>query len=238
MIAVQGLTQRYGFNTVLQDIHLEVDDGAFVTLVGPNGAGKSTLLRIVATLLAPSAGSVKVGGWPLPRHADRVRRHIGLVSHHSLLYGDLSAEENLLFVARLYGLGDEARLIAAALERVGLRARRRDPVRTFSRGMLQRLTLARATLHQPDVLLLDEPYTGLDQEASELLDDLLRREQAAGRTILMITHDLTRGLNLCDRIVILNRGHLARDIARSQVTLSEFLEIYHTTVRGGRIGRA
>lgn len=235
MIVVHGLTQRYGLNVVLRDVNLEIAAGAFVTLVGPNGAGKSTLLRIVATLLTPTAGHVQVGGWPLPQHADRVRQHIGLVSHHSLLYGDLSAEENLLFVARLYGLADAPAVVTQALERVGLRARRRDPVRTFSRGMLQRLTLARATLHTPDVLLLDEPYTGLDQEASALLDALLQQEQAIGRTILMITHDLTRGLNLCDRIVILNRGRIARDMAREQVSLTEFLEVYHTTVRGGRL---
>src|SRR5690606_29035280 len=117
----------------------------------------------------------------------RVRRHISLVSHHSLLYGDLSAAENLAFFARLYRLDNQAERIANALRQVGLFARQRDPVRTFSRGMVQRLAIARATLHEPDVLLLDEPYTGLDQDAARLLDDLLRRESDNGRTILMIT---------------------------------------------------
>lgn len=237
MIAIRHLTKRYGLNVVLREIDLEVEAGDFLTLVGPNGAGKSTLLRILATLLKPTSGEVTVGGWPLPDYADRVRQHIGLVSHHSLLYGDLSAEENLHFVARLYALPEAAALISAALQRVGLAARRRDPVRTFSRGMVQRLMIARATLHSPDVLLLDEPYTGLDQDASALLDDLLLQEHAAGRTIVMITHDLGRGLNLCSRMVVLSRGRIASDIVREAITLNDFLALYHDIVRGGHLVR-
>ncbi len=234
MIVIRQLTKRYGLNIVLREIDLEVRAGDFLTLVGPNGAGKSTLLRIVATLLKPTTGDVTVGGWPLPHYADRVRQHIGLVSHHSLLYSDLSAEENLHFVARLYALPQPTVTVNAALQRVGLATRRRDPVRTFSRGMVQRLMIARATLHSPDVLLLDEPYTGLDQDASALLDDLLVQEHAAGRTIVMITHDLGRGLNLCSRMVILSRGRIASDVARTSITLNDFLALYHNIVRGGQ----
>lgn len=226
MIDVAAVTKQFGLTPVLRGIDLHVAAGEFVTLVGSNGAGKSTLLKIIATLDQPTTGSVKIGGYPLSTHAHQVREHIGLVSHHSLLYEDLSAEQNLDFFARLYGLQDRQRVISDALGRVGLRARRRDPVRTFSRGMTQRLTLARATLHQPDVLLFDEPYTGLDQDASALLDDLLRQERVSGRTILMITHDLTRGLNLCDRIVILNRGKIVQAVDRDSMSPNDFITLY------------
>lgn len=231
MIRIDGLVKNYNLTPVLRGVNLHVGEGEFVTLVGPNGAGKSTLLRIVATLLKPTAGEVKVGGWPLPHYAHRIRRHIGLVSHHSLLYGDLSSAENLSFFARLYRLDNADERVANALKQVGLLARQRDPVRTFSRGMVQRLAIARATLHEPDVLLLDEPYTGLDQEAARLLDDLLGRQSENGRTILMITHDLLHGLTLGDRIAILNRGKIVDDVAGKQVTPAGFLELYAEQTR-------
>jgi heme exporter protein A len=231
MIKIEGLVKNYGTNAVLRGVDLHVRPGEFVTLVGPNGAGKTTLLRIVATLLKGKSGSVRVGGWPLPDHAAKVRRHIGLVSHYSLLYSDLTAEENLSFFARLYQLNNREQRVLDALRGVGLAARQRDPVRSFSRGMVQRLTLARATLHEPDVLLFDEPYTGLDQDATQLLDDLLREESEKGRTIFMITHDLTRGLNLCNRIAILSRGRIDHVVEREAVTPGEFLSLYTDSTR-------
>jgi heme exporter protein A len=226
MIEIRGLVKNYGLNLVLRGVDLHVRKGEFVTLVGANGAGKTTLMRIVATLLRPTSGETRVGGWPLPQHAAKVRQHIGLVSHQALVYGDLTAAENLLFFARLYRLEDKAGRVERALREVGLIARQRDPVSTFSRGMVQRLTIARATLHEPDVLLLDEPYTGLDQDAARLLDNLLRREMEKGRTILMITHDLVHGLNLSHRSAILNRGKIVTEIDSGQVTPAEFLDIY------------
>jgi heme exporter protein A len=237
MIRIEGLVKTYGTYPVLKGLDLHVRPGEFMTLVGPNGSGKSTLLRIVASLLKPTAGEVRVGGWPLPQHAARVRGHIGLVSHHSLLYGDLTAAENLEFVARLYALEDSGERIRAALRQVGLAARERDPVRTFSRGMVQRLAIARATLHEPDVLLFDEPYTGLDQDATALLDSLLRQEAERGRTILMITHDLDRGLNLCERIAILNRGKIVELLEREAVSPADFLEIYARATRRAQPAR-
>jgi heme exporter protein A len=231
MIKITGLVKNYGMLPVLRGVDLHIREGEFLTLVGANGAGKTTLLRIVATLLRPTAGEVSIGGWPLPLHADRVRQHIGLVSHHSLLYGDLTAAENLHFFARLYGLDSREERVESALRTVGLAARQRDPVRTFSRGMTQRLTIARATLHEPDVLLFDEPYTGLDQEASSLLDDLLRRESERGRTILMITHDLVHGLNLADRIAILSRGKIVARVERASMEPGEFLNYYASVTR-------
>ncbi len=232
MIQIEGLVKSYGSNMVLRGMDLHVQPGEFVTLVGPNGAGKTTLMRIVATLLKPTSGGVKVGGWPIPDHADKVRHHIGYVTHQSLLYNDLTAAENLSFFTRLYNLDNKEARIKEALKNVGLAARQRDPVRSFSRGMTQRLTLARATLHEPDILLLDEPYTGLDQDASMLLDGLLTRESERGRTIFMITHDLTRGLNLCDRIAILSRGKIALAVDRESLTPAEFLDLYSEETKG------
>ena len=226
MIRLNAVVKQYDLNPVLRGVDLHVKQGEFVTLVGPNGAGKSTLMGIVATLLRPTSGEVRVGGWQLPQQAGRVREHIGLVSHHALLYRDLTAAENLTFYAKLYRLPDADERIMAALRKVGLYARQRDPVGTFSRGMIQRLTIARATLHEPDVLLLDEPYTGLDQEASHLLDSLLREEAARGRTILMITHDLGHGLGLADRLVILYRGRIAREVARAEISPSAVYDLY------------
>ena len=232
MIRLNGVVKQYGLNPVLRGVDLNVEQGEFVTLVGPNGAGKSTLMGIVATLLQPTSGEVFVGGWRLPEQADRVRRHIGLVSHHSLLYRDMTAAENLAFFAKLYRMEDADAHIADALHRVGLYARQRDPVGTFSRGMVQRLTIARATLHEPDVLLLDEPYTGLDQEATYLLDELLRGETARGRTILMITHDLGHGLGLADRLAILYGGTIAREVTRVEISPAAVYDLYAEVTMG------
>lgn len=225
MIAIKGLIKQYGLNPVLRGITFQVEQGEFVTLVGPNGAGKSTLMRIISTLLRPDAGDVEIGGWPLSTHAYKVRRHIGLVSHQSLLYQDMTAAENLTFFARLYGLDNGEERVQRALKLVGLRARQRDPVSSFSRGMTQRLTIARATLHEPEVLLLDEPYTGLDQDAVSLLDHLLLEEKRKGRTVLMITHDLTHSLTVSDRILFLSNGRIAHE-AETNISGAELTALY------------
>ena len=213
MIKIEGLVKSYGLNAVLKGVNLHVQAGEFVGLVGANGAGKSTLMKIVATLLKPTEGTVKVGGWSLPEHTDRVRPHLGYVSHDLLLYPDLTAAENLRFYARLYGLPNADTRINTSLKQVGLYTRRDDLLRTFSRGMGQRLALARATLHEPDILLLDEPYTGLDVQGSDLLDEWLTREKDRGRTILLITHDIYRGLPLCHRVLHLERGKIGEQVA-------------------------
>lgn len=232
MIELIGLTKVYGLYPVLRGVDLHIQAGEFVTLVGPNGAGKTTLLRIVASLLQPTTGVVRVGGWQLPGQAERVRQHIALVSHQPMLYGDLTASENLRFYARLYGLGDAAERVEELLKFVGLWARRHDFVRTFSRGMWQRLTIARATLHNPEVLLLDEPYTGLDPTAVQLLDHLLAQQAELGRTILMITHDLVHGLSLCDRVALLQRGKITAELPSNELTPAKLLQMYQGQPHG------
>jgi len=231
MITIDNVVKQYGSQLVLRGASLQVDAGQFVTLVGANGAGKSTLLKMVATLSQPTSGSVTVGGWPLRSHAENVRQHLGLISHQSLLYPDLTAGENLHFFAKLYGIPDRNKRVQATLKRVGLSTRERDPVRTFSRGMVQRLTIARATLHEPDILLLDEPYTGLDQQASNVLDQLLQAEKSAGRTILMITHDL-HSLSFCDRVVMLHKGKIGREWDATAIDKEEIIAQYQSILFG------
>lgn len=213
LIDIQGLIKAYDLFPVLRQLTLQIRRGEFVALLGPNGSGKSTLLRMLCGLSRPTAGLIRIGGWELPREVAAVRAQIGLVSHKSLLYDNLSAHENLRFFAQLYNLPNaqiETR-IRTLMTQVGLHKRTHDLVRTFSRGMLQRLSIARALLHNPDILLLDEPYTGLDQDASAVLDSLLQAAHAEGRTILMTTHDLNRAATLPTRIVILSRGMIGYD---------------------------
>lgn len=213
LIEIEGLVKLYGLMPVLRKLDLTVDKGEFVALLGANGSGKSTLLRLLCALTKPTSGRIVVGGWELPREAAAVRAQIGLVSHKTLVYDNLTARENLTFFGRLYGIPTDEREARTdtLLKRVGLYRRQDSLVRTFSRGMLQRLSIARALLHQPDVLLLDEPYTGLDPSASTMLDTIALEAQAEGRTLIMTTHDLDRAARLAGRAVILARGQVAYD---------------------------
>ena len=203
MITVKKLIKRFGLKTVLRGVDFEVQPGEFVALLGPNGAGKTTFLRILASLSRPSLGEVNIAGYRLPNEAAQVRARLGVVSHLPLLYGDLTAEENLRFYARMYNIPEYETRITEVLEMVGLEARRRDLVRTYSRGMQQRLAIGRAVLHDPDVVLFDEPYTGLDQDASSMLDEVLKTVAAKGRTVVMTSHDLARAEDLATRFDIL-----------------------------------
>jgi len=230
MIETRSLTKTFGPQQVLRGVDLEIAPGEFVALMGPNGAGKTTLLRILATLARPSFGQVRMAGLSLPAGADEVRRRLGVVTHHPLLYGDLTAEENLWFYARMYGIQNRSQRIAAVLEQAGLAARRRDLVRAFSRGMQQRLAIARAVLHDPEIMLFDEPYTGLDQDACAMLDGVLRDVAARGRTVLMTTHDLGRALALADRLLILSRGVIAFSARRAEIDPDTFGQTYASVV--------
>ena len=173
MIELRKLTKSFGSKYALRGVNLRVMPGESLVIFGPNGAGKSTLIRILSSLSRPTSGTVHIGGLDLATHADGIRRHLGVVSHAPLLYDSLTAEENLRFFAGLYGMSQPEPRITTLLGQVGLTTRRGDLVRTFSRGMVQRLAIARALLHDPQVLLLDEPDTGLDPQAAEMLHDLL-----------------------------------------------------------------
>jgi len=223
LIEAENLSKAYGGMPVLRGLNFRVRQGEFVALLGANGSGKSTLLRLLSGLSKPTTGAIRVGGWEMPGEAMAVRAQIGLVAHQPLLYQNLTARENLDFFGKLYGIGREERAerISALLRRVGLRKRADSLVRTFSRGMKQRLSIARASLHQPDVLLLDEPYSGLDQAAIERLDEMLSAGLDAGRTIIMSTHQLERVPRSAGRALVLSRGRITFDDAIGSRDMSE-----------------
>jgi heme exporter protein A len=228
MIEVKKLVKRFGLKTILRGLDFSVRPGEFVALLGPNGSGKTTFLRILASLSKPSLGDVKVAGYRLPNEAAQVRAKLGVVSHMPLLYPDLTAQENLQFYARIYGVTPSgyASRITEVLEMVGLENRRKDLVRTFSRGMQQRLAIGRAVIHDPEIMLFDEPYTGLDQDASEMLDEVLRSVAANGRTVVMTSHDLVRAEDIATRFDILSRGVITASTTRKQLKNSNLLGFY------------
>lgn len=228
IIEIEKLVKAYGFLPVLKGINMTVERGQFLALLGANGSGKSTLLRLLTGLAKPTAGQIRIGGWSIPQEMQAVRAQIGLVSHKSLLYDNLTARENLRFYANLYDLPATTidPRIDELLIKVGLGKRGDSLVRTFSRGMLQRLSIARALLHNPHVLLFDEPYTGLDQDAGVILDDLLLQAQSDGHTIIMATHQLERAARLCQRVIILNRGKVAYDGHKGDYDTASLPNIY------------
>ena len=210
-IVIRNLTHRFGHFAALQDIDLVVPTGQTFALFGPNGAGKTTLLRAIAALTKPSVGEIWVCGDNARSDPERIRKNIGFISHHTMLYDDLTARENLAFYGRVYGLQNLDARIGEVLLAVGLTDRQRDRVRDFSRGMKQRLAIARSILHRPPILLLDEPFTGLDTAAQLMLSDLLTALKAEGRTVFLATHDFAHGLALADRFGILLQGRLIRE---------------------------
>ncbi len=226
MIKVRNLVKAFGSRVVLRGINFDIAPGEFVTLLGVNGAGKTTLMSIIATLSKSTAGQVMIGGMDTAQYAAHIRQYIGLVSHKTLLYDDLSGEQNLRFYAKMYDVEAPSARIETVLHQVGLWGRQKDPVRTYSRGMQQRLAIARAILHNPPILLLDEPDTGLDQSATSMLGDLLAAVGTNQRTVLMTTHNLQRGLELGSRILMLSNGKIAVNAPRADVTIEQLLEYY------------
>jgi heme exporter protein A len=213
LIDAKDVTKGYGLLPVLRGLTLSVPSGQAVALMGANGSGKSTFLRLLSGLSRPDGGALTVGGWSMPRESEQVRRHLGVVAHRPLVYEGLTARENLRFYGRLYGLtgADLEARAEAGLERVGLKRRADDVTRGFSRGMMQRLSLARALLHDPDILLFDEPFTGLDPSATALLSQIITDSRAAGKTLLMTTHDAAQAVTLCDRVVVIAKGVVSFD---------------------------
>ena len=226
MIEVRGLVKHFGLKPVLRGLDFSVSDGEFVALVGPNGAGKTTFLRILTSLSRPTAGHIKVAGVSIPGGESQVRRQIGVVAHQPMLYGDLTAAENLTFFGRMYDLQSIGARVEETLRMVGLWSVRDELLRAFSRGMQQRLAIARAILHAPRLLLLDEPHTGLDQDAAKILDDLLVDVASQGRTVVMTSHDLARAHRLSNRVDILSRGKVAASIKTDQETAAGLAKLY------------
>ena len=226
LIQVSGLYKRYGRKNVLRGVEMNVAAGQVMALLGDNGAGKSTLLRIISGLAKADRGDVLLDGHSLKSVGHELRRYIGLVSHAPLLYDSLSAEENLAFFAALYDIHQPAERIASVLHDIDLWTRRRDPVRTYSRGMVQRLAIGRAILHNPPVLLLDEPDTGLDQSSAQMLHELVRSLGASNRAILLSTHNLDRAVEWADSVSLLVDGKIVYQDATLELSGERLRQVY------------
>jgi heme exporter protein A len=230
VLEARGLVREYGPAVAVAGIDVTLAAGEFLTIFGPNGAGKSSLMGMLSGALQPTAGTVRVRGAPLDSAGTDWRHHVGVLSHQGFLYGQLTVEENLRFYGMLYGLEDIARRVAAGLARVGLESRARARVRELSHGMRQRLSLARALLHEPDLVLLDEPYTGLDPSAAALLRSVLLQLRDGQRTVVMVTHNLHEGLELATRVAIQVAGLFAWQGPRADLERSDFEHFYHRVV--------
>jgi heme ABC exporter ATP-binding subunit CcmA len=234
IISIEKLSKAFGTNVVLRNIDLRIEKGEFLTVFGPNGAGKTTLIKIMSTLVSPTSGKIIIDGMDIKENPIEIRKKIGVISHETYLYHELTAAENLRFFGRMYGVSDIENRIDGLIKQVGLTYRKNDRVRTFSRGMKQRLSIARALIHDPPILLLDEPYTGLDQHASATFDRILGGMNAHDKTRVLISHDIERGIAMCDRAIILTDGHIAHEMSQSEIRdLLQCRAIYEKYVEGG-----
>ena len=226
------MSRTFGARKALDGVSFDLPKGAFLSIFGPNGAGKTTMLKVLSTLTNPSKGTAKVVGLDVVQDAVLLREKIGFISHNPLLYPDLTAEENLEFFAELYCIDNAKERVRELLRAVELDHRRLDAVRTFSRGMTQRLSIARALLHHPDVIFLDEPYSGLDPHAMDILDLLIAAVRAE-HTFVMISHDLQKGLELCSHALILAKGKVVLFDEREAIDPDAFAATYRATVGMG-----
>lgn len=229
-IVLKNVTRRFGRVTAVDGVDLSIEPGEFLTIFGPNGAGKTTLIKLMSGLVRVTAGEITIGGLDISAHHDKLRERIGLISHQTFTYGQLTALENLLFFARLYGVKNIKERSDFLLEEVGLTRRANDMTRGFSRGMLQRLSIARALIHDPQILFLDEPFTGLDQHASETLKRSLALLHNENRTIIMITHNLKLGLEMGTRAALQVAGKIQFDQPSDQIDHESFAEVYFKAV--------
>lgn len=226
LIQIRNVHKRYERKAILRGVDLEVEAGQVVTLLGANGAGKTTLMRLISGLAKADRGEILLGGVQQQRQLHELRRYIGVVAHLPLLYDQLSGIENLEFFARLYEMPQAAQRIESVLHSVDLWRRRHDAVRTYSRGMIQRLAIGRAILHNPPVLLLDEPDTGLDPTSAEMLHSLLKRAGNEQRAILLTTHNLDRAIEWSDTVCVLRDGVIADHYKSADLTSASLRQLY------------
>ena len=232
-IEVKGLTKSFGNHLALGGIDFIVEPGKTLAIFGPNGAGKTTLIKILASIMKPTAGEVFINGLDLNHNAEDIRSQIGIVSHQTFLYGNLTAYENLLFFCRMYDVADFKQRILQVVSMVGMQYRLHDRIGTLSRGMQQRLSIARCLLHKPPIILLDEPETGLDQQAISMLWGALKEDGTIKRTIIFTSHSLERGLNACDTLIILNKGRIAHQQPSEDLDLAGLKKAYQDCTGAG-----
>ncbi|ADE36163.1 ABC transporter ATP-binding protein [Methanohalophilus mahii] len=223
ILVAEDIFQDYGCLHALNGINLRVKEGEFIAIIGPNGAGKSTLLKMFASLLSPTKGTLQIFGTKDHDRED-VRDRMGMLSHETFLYDNLTARENLLFFGKLYGMEPVAlaQRCDYLIRKIGLWKRAEDPVKNFSRGMKQRLSFARAIIHDPSLLLLDEPYTGLDMNAALLMENLLLEKSVM--TKIMVTHDMDKAFHMCSRLLIMEAGNIVHDVGGNDPNARKFAE--------------
>ncbi len=232
MIEIKKLTKQADNKIILKGIDLSIKKGETVAILGPNGAGKSTLLKVIATLIKPSSGEVKINGLDLKKDSNKIKRLMGYLPHSSLLYDHYSPFENLVFFGNLYGVDGVEEKSIELVKRVGLSFFIKEPVKNFSRGMIQRTAIARAIIHDPELLLLDEPHTGLDQGAISILNEVIISMKNKGTTTLMVTHDFKQAAQICDRIIIIKNGKIVDDFNILENNLEFLTEKYKHQVEG------
>ena len=231
VLQADGLTRAFGGRRAVHGVSLELDAGECLALFGPNGAGKTTLLRLLAGLLKPTAGGARINGQPLRGDAE-ARGQVGFISHQSMLYGPLTVRENVELAARLYGVGEPTAAATQALGAMRVLDRADSPVRSLSRGLQQRVSIARAMVHQPRVLLLDEPYTGLDALGAATLTEMLARVRGDGATLVLVTHNIAEGLDVATQAAVMHRGRVVRRERREELDADRYADTYRELVGG------
>ena len=232
IVEVSDLTRDFGRRRAVAGVSFSLGAGECLAVFGPNGAGKTTLLRILAGLLKPTTGSARVSGIQLPGGA-LARSRIGLISHNTMLYDALSPRENVSFAARLYGIRDASARVDDALERMAMLERANAPVRSLSRGMQQRVSIARSMVHSPQLVLADEPYSGLDDSGARALTALLQELRAAGTAVVIVTHNLAEGLSLATRAVVMQAGKFVRQDEAERIDAASYVRIYREALAAG-----
>ncbi|MGF6948478.1 heme exporter protein A [Neobacillus sp. B4I6] len=232
MIEIKKLTKQADNKLILRGVDLSIKKGETVAILGPNGAGKSTLLKVLATLIKPTYGSILVNNMDLKKNHIEIKKIMGYLPHSSLLYDHYSPLENIVFFGNIYGVKNVEQRAIALVKEVGLSFFLNEPVKNFSRGMIQRIAIARAIVHEPEILLLDEPHTGLDQGAITILNNVILSMKAKGTTTLMVTHDFKQAAEICDRIIIVKNGKIVDDFRIENQNLGFVSEKYEQLVEG------
>jgi heme exporter protein A len=232
MIEIKKLTKQADNKLILRGVDLSIKKGETVAILGPNGAGKSTLLKVIATLIKPTSGSILVNNLDLKKNHIEIKKIMGYLPHSSLLYDHYTPLENIVFFGNIYGVKNVEQRANALVKDVGLSFFLNEPVKNFSRGMIQRIAIARAIVHEPEILLLDEPHTGLDQGAITILNNVILSMKAKGTTTLMVTHDFKQAAEICDRIIIVKNGKIVDDFRIENQNLGFVSEKYEQLVEG------
>jgi len=232
VIEINKLTKQADNKLILRGVDLSIKQGETVAILGPNGAGKSTLLKVLATLIKPTSGDIKINGLDVKKDHIEVKKLFGYLPHSSLLYDHYTPLENLVFFGELYGVKDVENKARELVKEVGLSFFINEPVKNFSRGMIQRIAIARAIIHEPKIMLLDEPHTGLDQGAISILNNVVLSMKDKGCTTLMVTHDFKQAAEICDRIIIIKNGKIANDFKINNESLGLITEKYQVLVEG------